>query len=148
MIIYTDWACVPNPWKWWWWFVLVSEDKSKYEEWWWEKETTNNRMELTAIIKALLYCDKQLNSKYKRKKSDIVIISDSQYCVNACNKRMFDWEKNWKLEDRANPDLFQTLLYLTKKLNPQFLWVRWHNWNKWNEYADKLSNNFIKIKEK
>ena len=56
--IYTDGACVGNPGPGGW-AAIVLVEKEKKELFGGEKLTTNNRMELTAAIKGLEYCDKQ-----------------------------------------------------------------------------------------
>ena len=66
--IYTDGACTGNPGPGGWAAVILLENKKK-ELFGGEKLTTNNRMELTAAIKGLEYCDlqekKQLTLKEK-----------------------------------------------------------------------------------
>ena len=54
-----------------------------------EEHTTNNRMELTAVIKAL--------QKLKDVRSKILVYSDSSYVVNGITKWVFGWQRNnWK----------------------------------------------------
>ena len=56
--IYTDGACVGNPGPGGW-AAIIFQESNKIEIFGGEKLTTNNRMELTAAIKALEYCDSE-----------------------------------------------------------------------------------------
>ena len=71
--IYTDGACSGNPGKGGWGCVLMYNEHKK-EESGYEENTTNNRMELTAVIKALEMLKEPCN---------VDIYSDSAYVVNA-----------------------------------------------------------------
>lgn len=97
--------------------------------------TTNNRMELLAVIVAL--------DELKRR-CDVVVYSDSEYVVNAINKRwVYSWQsKGWRKADRKpalNVDLWERLLPLLEKHNVEFRWVRGHNDNVENERCDELA---------
>ena len=74
--IYTDGACVGNPGPGGWAAIIVDENKKK-ELFGGEKITTNNRMEITAAIKALEYCDLQEEKQLSLK--EIKIYTDSIY---------------------------------------------------------------------
>ena len=68
--------------------------------------TTNNRMELMAVIQGL---------EALKQPSSVTLYSDSQYVVNAMEKRWAErWRKNgWmrtKSERAINPDLWQEAL--------------------------------------
>jgi ribonuclease HI len=93
--------------------------------------TTNNRMELLAVIVAL--------ESLKSGDHQITIYSDSKYVVDAFLKRWIDgWvRKNW--DKVKNPDLWQRLLPLYKKLKPQFVWVKGHASNPMNNRCDELA---------
>ena len=56
--IYTDGACVGNPGPGGWAAIIIKENIKK-ELFGGEKLTTNNRMELTAAIRGLEYCDSE-----------------------------------------------------------------------------------------
>jgi len=131
MIYYTDWWCSPNPWKWGWWFVVIKDWLRIDEMSGWSKQTTNNRMELTAIIKALDYARVVWDK-------DIKIITDSKLCINTCSKWIFSWRANNEIDTHKNPDLLMEVLPLLYSLKPKFEWVKGHNGNKWNEYVDEL----------
>ena len=97
--------------------------------------TTNNRMELTAVIKAL---------EAVKKKSDVVVFSDSQYVVRAM---MEGWVDNWRANGWArdkgqklmNADLWQQLDALCRKHTVAFEWVRGHSGTRENERCDRLA---------
>lgn len=129
--IYTDGSIWPNPggvggWA----FVKVCKNE-KCEEIHevvsgGEDQTTNNRMELRAIIEAI------------RMNDNVVIYSDSQYCINSINLWMKRWVKEGQ-SDRANNDMFCEISDLLVGKNIEFKWVRGHNGNKYNEIADKAA---------
>ena len=74
--IYTDGACVGNPGPGGWAAIILFENNKK-ELFGGEKLTTNNRMELTAAIKSLEYCDSQEKKQLSLKQ--IKIYTDSIY---------------------------------------------------------------------
>ncbi|MDR1627699.1 MAG: ribonuclease HI [Oscillospiraceae bacterium] len=132
--IYTDGACKGNPGPGGWGAVLKYNDYRK-ELSGFVPDTTNNRMEILAVIKALL----------ELKKSCVVnIFSDSQYVCNAVNK---GWAKKWqknnwmknKKEKALNTDLWEEFLKLSKNHKISFTWVRGHNGNEENERCDRLA---------
>lgn len=74
-----------------------------------ERNTTNNRMELSAVIRAL--------SLLKRKNLTVHIFSDSAYLINCFRQRWYEsWQKNgWKnskKQDVENKALWSELLEL------------------------------------
>ena len=98
--IYTDGACVGNPGPGGWAAIIIGDDYKK-EICGGEKLTTNNRMELTAAIKALEYCNqkdiKQLSLK------QIKIYTDSIYLKDGITVWINKWiENNWKTADKKN----------------------------------------------
>ena len=74
--IYTDGACTGNPGPGGWAAIILFE-KGKKELFGGERLTTNNRMELTAAIKGLEYCDSQERKQLSLK--EIKIYTDSVY---------------------------------------------------------------------
>ncbi len=97
--------------------------------------TTNNRMELTAVIKAL---------ETLKKRSDVVVFSDSKYVVRAMTEGWIDnWHANgWKRAKKQklmNADLWQQLYALNKKHDVQYRWVRGHSGTRENERCDRLA---------
>lgn len=134
--IYTDGACSGNPGPGGWGAVLVYNGVEK-ELSGSEKETTNNRMEMTAVIKAL---------SALKEKCDITLTTDSKYVCDAINKGwVYSWKKNnWKKADKKpalNVDLWEQLLDLLNKQQVEFIWVKGHNGHKYNERCDELAVN-------
>ena len=132
--IYTDGACSGNPGKGGWGAILVYNEKEK-EISGGEAQTTNNRMELTAVIKAL--------SRLKEP-CEVCLSTDSKYVCDAVTKGwVYSWKKNgWKKSDKKpalNVDLWEQLLPLLKTHKVEFVWVKGHNGHKYNERCDALA---------
>ena len=134
VIIYTDGACSGNPGPGGWAAVISAMGVSK-EISGGEALTTNNRMELTAVIKALEALNRPCVVK---------VHSDSAYIVNAFEQ---DWisgwiSKGWRNSAKAevaNKDLWQRLVELTAKHKVQFIKVKGHSDNEMNNRCDKLA---------
>ena len=134
--IYTDGACSGNPGKGGWGAVLVYNGIEK-EISGGEAQTTNNRMELTAVIKAL----SQL-----KEPCEVTLTTDSKYVCDAINQGwLYSWQKNgWKKADKKpalNVDLWEELLPLLDEHKVEFVWVKGHNGHKYNERCDALAVN-------
>lgn len=106
--IYTDGSCLKNPGLGGYGIVIKENEKIIfiYQERS-DGETTNNRMELSAILKAL-----ELTQKWF-KNEQCVIYSDSSYCVRSFNEWLSKWAiSNWKNSKEQiveNLDLMQEL---------------------------------------
>jgi ribonuclease HI len=132
--IYTDGACSYNPGPGGWAAVLLTNSKCK-EIFGGEKHTTNNRMELTAVIKAL----QALKVPCK-----VNIYSDSAYIVNCFQQKWYiKWQKNgWcnsTNQQVENQDLWKELLNLTKIHQVEFIKVKGHSNIDLNNRCDKLA---------
>ena len=131
LIIYTDGAARGNPGPGGYGVVLLWGDKKKELSGGYSL-TTNNRMELTAVIKALL--------SLKKQDIPITIYTDSQYVVNTVEKK---WLDNWIRTDfkggKKNKDLWMEYHALSKKFNIRFHWVRGHADNAMNNRCDELA---------
>lgn len=137
--IYTDGACSGNPGKGGWAAILIYKGREKeisgnYPE------TTNNRMELFAIISALL----QL-----KEPCEVTVYSDSAYSLNPILEGWIEqWqEKNWKTADKSpvkNVDLWKALLIELKKHRVNFVKVKGHSDNEYNNRCDLLAKAEIK----
>jgi len=95
--------------------------------------TTNNRMELTAILKAL---------QSLKKRSNVVIYTDSQYAQQGMNIVELWQRRGWKTKegkDISNRDLWEQLLALKQKHNVRVEWVRGHSGHPENEAMDVLA---------
>tara|TARA_Y100000590_G_scaffold236829_1_gene266554 strand:- start:731 stop:1177 length:447 start_codon:yes stop_codon:yes gene_type:complete len=138
--IYTDGACIGNPGPGGWAAIILIEDKKK-EIFGGEKLTTNNRMELTAAIKALEYCENQEEKQLSLKQ--IKIYTDSTYVKEGITLWINNWEKNnWKTADKKNVknvDLWKKLKEMAKSKQIEWLWIKGHAENPMNELADKLA---------
>ena len=101
--IYTDGACKGNPGPGGWGALLVWGDHEK-ELCGGEPATTNNRMELTAVIRAL---------ESLKRDCAVEIYTDSQYVKNGIESWIHGWKKNgWKTADRKpvkNAELWREL---------------------------------------
>jgi ribonuclease HI len=132
--IYTDGACKGNPGLGGWGAVLRSGGKEKHLCGG-EKNTTNNRMEMTAVIEALIAL-----------KSPCVIdlFTDSQYVNRGVNEWLSNWKKaNWKTASKApvkNVDLWQKLDELLGAHDIHWHWVKGHSGDPGNDLADELAN--------
>ena len=132
--IYTDGACSGNPGKGGWGAVLVYNGIEK-EISGAEMHTTNNRMELTAVIKAL---------QLLKEPCEVELTTDSKYVCDAVNKGwVYGWKKKgWIKSDKKpalNVDLWEELLEQLKIHDVTFNWVKGHNGHPYNERCDKLA---------
>lgn len=102
-----------------------------------EYDTTNNRMELTAVIRAL--------ELLKARPSNAIIYTDSAYIANCISQRWYiNWEKNgWRTAKKTpvlNQDLWNKLLELYHYVNlgatVEIKKVSGHTGEKLNELAD------------
>lgn len=139
--IYTDGACSGNPGPGGWSALLLIKSDKKKEKVTikgGEKHTTNNRMELTAVVEALEFIQKNLFNFEKQ----IKLISDSSYVVNSINnKHLEKWCKNgWKTtkdSDVLNRDLWERAIRMIDILSPVFQKVKGHSGDKFNDYVDE-----------
>lgn len=134
--IYTDGACKGNPGPGGWGLTLGG----KLEFNGGNPMTTNNRMELTAVINALLV------AKRVGKAAELVtIVTDSKYVIDGATKWLTGWKKRgWIAADKKTPvkntDLWQQLGPLLCEMTVSFEWVKGHSGDPLNERADRLAN--------
>ncbi|MBP5176999.1 MAG: ribonuclease HI [Clostridia bacterium] len=138
VIIYTDGACSFNPGPGGWGAILMYKSYKK-EISGGEAETTNNRMELTAVIKAL---------EALTEPCEVSLYSDSAYVVNSVSEGFLDvWiESGWKTSDKKpvkNQDLWQALCSLTERHRVTFIKVKGHADNEYNNRCDALARGEI-----
>ena len=135
--IYTDGACRGNPGPGGW-GALLQAGKAEKELWGGERETTNNRMELTAVIRAL---------EALKRPASVHVHTDSQYVQKGISQWIHGWKRNgWKTADKKpvkNADLWQTLDALTQRHEIVWSWVKGHAGHAGNERADALANRGI-----
>lgn len=131
--IYTDGACKGNPGPGGWGAVL-QYGKHVKELYGSEKETTNNRMEITAVIKALEAITTTCT---------IDIYTDSTYVRQGITQWIHNWKKNnWRTSTRKpvkNVDLWQMLESKLENHRIAWHWVKGHAGNIGNEKADMLA---------
>lgn len=137
--IFTDGACSGNPGPGGWGAVLRYGNKEK-ELCGGEKNTTNNRMELTAVIKAL---------SALKEPCQVKLTTDSKYVVDSINLGWArSWQKNgWRKADKKpalNAELWEQLLSLLDTHTVEFVWVKGHTGHPENERCDALAVNFYK----
>lgn len=129
--IYTDGACSGNPgpggWAW-----ASSADHHASGG---EPETTNNRMELTAVLRAI-----------QDNPSPLVVVMDSTYVKNGLESWSKGWVRNgWKTkagEPVKNRDLWEALLAALAerpKGEVSFEWVKGHSGDIMNDLVDGLA---------
>jgi ribonuclease HI len=132
--IYTDGACKGNPGPGGWGALLAWSGHEK-ELCGGEAHTTNNRMELTAVIRAL---------ESLRRDCDVEIYTDSQYVKNGIETWIHGWKRNgWKTSDRKpvkNAELWRELDELARRHRISWHWVKGHNDHPGNDRADALAN--------
>jgi len=132
--IYTDGACKGNPGPGGWGALLVFRDREK-ELYGGDPATTNNRMELTAVIRAL---------EALQRSCVVALHTDSQYVKNGIEIWIHSWKKNgWKTADRKpvkNAELWRELDALAARHDVRWHWVKGHNGHPGNERADALAN--------
>ena len=138
--IYTDGACIGNPGPGGWAAIILLENNKK-ELFGGEKLTTNNRMELTAAIKGLEYCNLQEGKQLSLK--EIKIYTDSIYLKEGITNWISKWEKNnWKTSDKKNVknvDLWKKLKELVNSKQIAWYWIKSHSNDPMNDLADKLA---------
>ncbi|MBI4235557.1 ribonuclease HI [Candidatus Peregrinibacteria bacterium] len=129
--IYTDGSCIDNPGPGGW-AALVLLNGKKHTLKGAEKKTTNNRMEMTAILKALEWLRTSSGLSHDQmQKYKITIFSDSNLIIQTL-------KQGWKR--KANTDLWAQIDNLRAWLDITWTWVKAHHTNKNNNLVDGLAN--------
>ena len=132
--VYADGACRGNPGPGGW-GVLLRQGGHERELHGGEGLTTNNRMELTAVIRAL---------EALQPGATVRVYTDSQYVQKGISGWIHDWKRRgWRTADRKpvkNQDLWLRLDELARGHAVQWHWVRGHAGHLENERADALAN--------
>ena len=135
--VYADGACRGNPGPGGW-GVLLRAAGHERELHGGEPATTNNRMELTAVIRAL---------EALAPGSRVRVYTDSQYVQKGITEWIHDWKRRgWRTADKKpvkNVDLWMRLDELARGHEVEWHWVRGHAGHPENERADALANKGI-----
>jgi len=135
--IYTDGACRGNPGPGGW-AAFLSVDGREKEIAGAEVLTTNNRMELTAVIRAL---------EALRRPVSVRVFTDSQYVRRGITEWLAAWKaRGWRTADRKpvkNLDLWQRLEEVASGHEVDWHWVPAHAGVPGNERVDRLANQAI-----
>jgi ribonuclease HI len=131
--VYTDGACRGNPGPGGWaWAVPGGAYASGAEG-----HTTNQRMEVTAVLRAL---------SALAGAGGIEVVSDSSYVVKCFTDEWWKgWQRrNWRNSQGkpvANRDLWEPLLSLalSPDVDVTFRWVKGHSGDRWNDRVDELA---------
>lgn len=133
-IVYTDGGCSGNPGPGAWAFTLSAQGE-RQEGSGAEAQTTNNRMELTAVIRALARC-RELGL------GRAVVHTDSQYVKNGITQWILAWKRNgWRTSSKSpvkNRELWEELDSLCAGLILEWRWVKGHAGVIENERCDSL----------
>ncbi|MCW5620962.1 MAG: ribonuclease HI [Burkholderiales bacterium] len=132
--VFTDGACKGNPGPGGW-GVLMRVGGHVKELYGGEAGTTNNRMELTAVIRAL---------QALKRPCQVRLHTDSQYVHKGISLWIHDWKRrSWRTADKKpvkNVDLWRQLDELAAMHDIEWVWVRGHAGHAGNERADQLAN--------
>lgn len=134
VVIHADGACKgnPGPGGWGAWIQYEQHEKELFGG---EPLTTNNRMELTAVIRAL---------EALKRPCKIKVYTDSVYVQKGISEWIVGWKaRNWRTSDKKpvkNDDLWRELDRLVQQHQIQWIWVKGHAGHVGNERADMLAN--------
>lgn len=131
--IYTDGACRGNPGPGGWAATLQSGEHLR-ELSGAEAATTNNRMELTAVIRALEALKRPVKAR---------IHTDSEYVRRGITEWLPGWKRrDWRTADKKpvkNRDLWEQLDALAARHELEWRWVPGHAGVPGNERVDRLA---------
>ncbi|MCU0572368.1 MAG: ribonuclease HI [Syntrophobacteraceae bacterium] len=138
--IYSDGACSGNPGPGGWGAILRYRTAEK-EISGYEPMTTNNRMEMTAVVKAL---------QALKEPCHVRITTDSQYLKDGITRWIKRWKSNgWMTtgkEPVKNRDLWELLDAAVRRHRVEWQWVRGHQGHPENERCDDLARMAIRNK--
>ena len=162
--LFTDGACLGNPGPGGWAYICRNpQNNDEYHDSGGERDTTNNRMELTAVIRALESLGK-IGGKVGIRKSEVgskgpaselptshfplptfhvELIGDSEYVLKGLTEWLPGWKKrDWRKADKKpvlNADLWKQLDELQARHHLTITWVRGHTGHPENERCDLLA---------
>jgi ribonuclease HI len=131
--IFCDGGCSPNPGAGGWAAILRCGGVEK-EFSGGEAQTTNNRMELTAVTRAL---------EALKEPCQVKVVTDSEYLANAFRQKWLEkWKRNgWKTSTKEpvkNQDLWVALDALAATHRITWEWCRGHSGHPENERCDEM----------
>ena len=131
--IFTDGACKGNPGPGGW-GALLRMGRHEKELSGGEAHTTNNRMEMTAVIRAL---------EALAEPCDVLLHSDSRYVIDGMTKWIEGWQrKGWITASRKpvlNADLWHELIAAAAPHRIEWTWVKGHSGHTENDRVDQLA---------
>ena len=135
--IFTDGGCSGNPGPGGWGALLRMSGHEK-ELFGGEADTTNNRMELTAVIRALEALKRPVHAR---------VHTDSQYVQKGISEWIHAWkQRGWRTAGRQpvkNAELWRELDELASRHRIEWRWVKGHAGHAENERADALARRGI-----
>jgi ribonuclease HI len=141
--IFTDGACKGNPGPGGWGALLrfaAAGGVRERELFGGEADTTNNRMELVAVIQALLAL---------KRPCEVQLYTDSVYVQKGITEWIHAWKKrgwlNAAKEPVKNADLWRELEAATLPHQIAWRWVKGHAGHPENERADALANRGVEL---
>ena len=132
--IYADGACKgnPGPGGWGAWLAHGGREREIFGG---ELLTTNNRMELTAVIRAL---------EALKRPSRVKVYTDSVYVQKGISEWIHGWKlRGWRTSDKKpvkNAELWRELDELAQQHKIEWIWVKGDGGDIGNERADTLAN--------
>ena len=135
--IFTDGACSGNPGPGGW-GALLRMGGHEREIFGGEADTTNNRMELTAVIRALEALKRPVHAR---------VHTDSRYVQKGISEWIHAWkQRGWRTAGRQpvkNAELWRELDELASRHRIEWRWVKGHAGHAENERADALARRGI-----
>jgi ribonuclease HI len=132
--IFTDGACKGNPGPGGW-GALLRMGKHEKELSGSDPATTNNRMEMTAVIRAL---------QALAEPCEVILHSDSRYVIDGITKWVHGWQKKgWITSGKKpvlNEDLWRELIAATARHKITWEWVKGHDGHVENERVDRIAS--------
>ncbi len=132
--IFTDGACKGNPGPGGW-GVLLRMGRHEKEMSGGEPATTNNRMEMTAVVRAL---------NALTEPCEVVLHTDSRYVIDGMTKWIHGWKKkgwvNASKQPVRNADLWHDLIEAARRHKIEWQWVKGHDGHVENERVDRLAS--------
>jgi ribonuclease HI len=132
--IFTDGACKGNPGPGGW-GALLRMGRHEKELSGGDPSTTNNRMEMTAVIRAL---------EALIEPCEVLLHSDSRYVIDGMTKWIHGWQKKGWINSSKKPvrnaELWHELIEAAAPHKITWQWVKGHDGHVENERVDKLAS--------